>query len=523
MLPDARSLIRPGALLSWPAERYPDKVAITYEDTHLTFRQFNERINRLANGLLAMGRQRGECVAALLYNSPRAVEVRFALMKAGLCMVALNVRQAPEEHAHILAHSQSVGLILDADYLPIWEQMRAHCPSIRQVLVAGTDTTPYLDYEQVIAASSAAEPQVMVALSDLERLAYTSGTTGQPKGIMKTVGNDLAQLRNDFLNEDCPTTAADVMLNVAPLTHAARNQLRKYYVKGARNIILRHFQEEAVLATIEQQRVTAMMLVPTMIIRLVLHPRVQTFDLSSLRRIFFGTAPMPADMLARAIEVFGNIFRQHYGLSEATQPVLTIGPQDLVDASGALRRQRLASAGTPALGVEVRLVNETGQEAATAELGEILLRGDTIMPGYWQDSEATSAVLDAEGWLHTGDLAYKDADGYVYIVDRKKDMIISGGFNIYPREVERVIEGHPGVQEVTVIGVPDPLWGEVVKAVIVPRPGQHLTADDIIARCKAHLASYKKPASIDFVSELPKNFQGKVLKRQLRDGYQKKM
>lgn len=512
-------MIRAGHMLSWPAERYPDKVAITYQGQHMTFREVDTRINRLAHGLLALGLQRGARIATLLDNSPRAVEVRFALMKAGLCMVALNVRQAAVEHAYILNHSESSLLMLDAEYLPTWEHIRSQCPGIRHVIVAAPNPAPYLAYEDVIAAAASAAPQVMVCLDDLERIAYTSGTTGRPKGIMKTIGNDLAQLRNDFLNEDQMTTADDVMLNVAPLTHAARGPLRKHYVKGARNIILRDFHEEDVFATIQQERVTATMFVPTMLIRLVLHPQVRAYDFSSLQRVFFGTAPMPPDKLQEAIAVFGNIFHPNYGLSEATQPVLCMSPQDLAITDEAKRQRRLVSAGRPALGVEVRLVNDAGMDAIPNEEGELLIRGEMVMPGYWKDPEATHEVLDAEGWLHTGDVARQDEDGYVYIVGRQKDMIISGGFNIYPREVEHVIESHPGVQEVAVLGVPDALWGEAVKAVVVPRPGVTIAPEDIIALCTQHIASYKKPRSVDIVEELPKNFQGKTLKRVLRDRF----
>jgi long-chain acyl-CoA synthetase len=512
-------MLRAGHMLSWPAERYPDKVAITYQGRHMTFREVETRVNRLANGLMALGWQRGDRVAALLDNSPRAVEVRFALMKAGLCMVALNVRQAAAEHAYIINHSDSSLLILDATYLPVWEQIKTQCPDVRQVMVASSeDPGHYLSYEQVLATASDAAPQVMVALDDLERIAYTSGTTGRPKGIMKTIGNDLARMRIDFMNEDRLTTADDVMLNVAPFTHAARVFFRKHYLKGARNIILARFREEDVLETVQQERVTTAMFVPTMLIRLVLHPKVHAYDVSSLQRIFFGTAPMPVDKFKQAIRIFGNIFRQNYGLSEVTQPVTCLCPADIAIDGTATHLRRLASAGRPAIGVEVRIGHEHS-EVAPEEEGEILIRGETVMPGYWKDPEATQQVIDAAGWLHTGDIGRRDDEGYIYIVDRKKDMIISGGFNIYPREVERVIEGHEGVRDVAVIGVPDAMWGEAVKAVVVLRPGARVTEAELIDLCKSHIASYKKPQSVDIVDALPKNFQGKILKRVLRERY----
>jgi acyl-CoA synthetase (AMP-forming)/AMP-acid ligase II len=512
-------MIRAGHTLSWPAQRYPDKVAITYEGRDLTFREVEERVNRLANGLMALGVQRGDRVAALLYNSPRAVEVRFALMKAGLCMVALNVRQTAEEQAYILQHSESCLLILDAEYLPVWEQIRTHCPLLREVIVAAAAAGPYRTYEALIADASPAEPHVMVSPDDLERIAYTSGTTGRPKGIMKTVGNDLARLRNDFMNEDRLTTADDVMLNVAPLTHAARVLFRKHYVKGARNIILRRFDAAEVFETLQRERVTTTMLVPTMIIRLLGYARAHEYDVSSLQRVYYGTAPMPADKLKQAIALFGNVLRQNYGLSEATQPVLLLSPQDVAVDGDTRQMQRLASAGRPALGVEVRIVTEHGAEAGPAEEGELLIRGDIVMAGYWRDPEATREVIDADGWLHTGDVARKDQDGYIYIIDRKKDMIISGGFNVYPREVERIIETHQGVQEVAVVGIPDEVWGETVHAFVVPRDGVHLSEAELISLCKQHIASYKAPKSVRVVPELPKNFQGKILKRVLRQQY----
>jgi long-chain acyl-CoA synthetase len=515
----ATAMMRAGHMLSWPAERYPDRVALSYQGQNTIFREVDERVNRLANALIGLGLRRGDRVAALLANSPRAIETRFALLKAGLCMVALNVRQAPEEHAYILAHSGTRLLIVDAEYLPIWEHIGPQCHGVEQVIVAAPEPAACLAYEAVIAAASPRAPEVMVSPDDLERIAYTSGTTGLPKGIMKTIGNDLARLRNDFMNEEYPTTADDVMLNVAPLTHAARVFARKHYLKGARNIILRHFDVEDVLATIQHERVTTAMFVPTMIVRLVRHPGVRAYDTSSLRRVFFGTAPMPADVFRQAIGSFGNIFRQNYGLSEATQPVLSLTPADLLLDDGGLRTQRLASAGRPVNGVEVRIVNDRGEDTAPEEAGELLIRGDIVMPGYWQDPQATREVLDADGWLHTGDVARRDAAGYVYIVDRKKDMIISGGFNVYPREVERIIESHAGVQEVAVIGVPDDVWGEVVTAVVVPRSGARLTAETLIELCKTHIASYKSPKAVHFVDDLPKSFQGKILKRVLREQY----
>jgi acyl-CoA synthetase (AMP-forming)/AMP-acid ligase II len=485
----------------------------------LTFREVDERVNRLANGLLGLGLKRGDRIAALQDNSPQAIEVRFALMKAGLCMVALNVRQAPEEQAHIIQHSESRCLILDADYLPAWLYIKTQCPTVQHVIIAGEEALAdnLHAYEKVIDASPSDAPEVMVSPDDLERIAYTSGTTGRPKGIMKTIANDMARLRLDFMNEDRLTTADDVMLNVAPLTHAARVFFRKHYLKGARNIILRRFSEQTVLDTIQHERVTTTMLVPTMLIRLTQYPQVKNYDVSSLQRVFFGTAPIPADKWQQAIQLFGNVFRQNYGMSEATQPVLSLTPADLASVPEEKRCRRLASAGRPALGIEVRLVDEQGHDVSQGQEGELIIRSATVMQGYWNDPQATRAAIDAQGWLHTDDVAQQDDEGFFYIVGRQKEMIISGGFNIYPREVEQVIESHQGVQEVAVIGIPDDIWGETVKALVVPKPGSTITEADILALCQQHIASYKKPRSVDIVDRLPKNFQGKIIKRLLRE------
>ena len=512
------SMVLAGGMLRWPADNYPDKTAIKFEGHEMTFRQVNERINRLANGLIDLGLKRGDRVGALLYNSPRAIETRFALMKAGLCMVPINIRQSEEENTYIINHSESSVVILDHEYLPTWERMNDRCPAVQTVIVAGPSPTSGLSYEELIRSSSSREPEVMVSLDDLERIAYTSGTTGRPKGVMKTVGNDLARLRNDFLNQDYLTSSWDIMLNVAPLTHAARELFRKHYLKGACNLIFRRFDEVEILETIQRERVTAAMFVPTMIVRLVLHPRVRDYDLTSLRRIYYGTAPIAAEKLRLACDLFGNILRQSYGLSEATQPVFLLFPEDLAIPDAEKRARRLTSAGRPVLGIEARIVDERGEDVAPGEAGEVLIRGENVMKGYWRDPEATKEVLK-DGWFSTGDVARRDEDGFIYIVDRKKEMIISGGFNIYPREVEQAIESHPAVAEAAVIGVPDETWGEAVKALVVLKPTTSATAEEIIQLCRTKIASYKKPHCVEFVGSLPKNFQGKIMRRTLRDRY----
>jgi long-chain acyl-CoA synthetase len=508
-----------GSLLNWPVQRWPDKVAIICKEERLTFARMNERINRLANGLRFLGLKKPKRIGVLLPNSPRYVEVRFALLKAGLTLVRLNVRQSIEEHAYVLNHSGAHALIYSAETMEAVREVRKLTPGIK-CWIGFKGEKEDISYEDLISTAPPSEPEVQVKSEDIERINYTSGTTGKPKGVIVTLAASMARLRNDFFNQEIAFTHQDVYLAVAPLTHAAGVILVPYYIKGAASVILPSFDPTQILETIEREKVTSTLLIPTMIIRMIDHPDIRMHDLRSLKRIWYGTAPMPIEKLKKAIEIFGGIFRQNYGLTEATQPILYLSPEDHVLSGLDHAVARLGSAGRPALGVEVRVVDKKDVPVKPGEVGEIIIRGDSVMKGYLHQPKATAAALRG-GWLHTGDLATVDEEGYVFIVDRKSDMIISGGFNIYPKQIEEVIHTYPGVSEVAVIGVPDDVWGESVKAIIVPKRGVTLTAQEIIEFCRQRVASYKKPKSVDFVAELPKNNNGKILKRELKARYWK--
>jgi len=513
---EENSKIHAGGLLNWPVRKYSHKTAIIYKKKRITFQEVNGRINRLANGLKDLGLKQGAHIATLIPNSPEYIEVRFGLQKAGMVEVRLNTRESAQEWAYMVNHSDSIALILDRDFLQKWNSVSSQCSEVPYTIAIPSGEEGTFSYENILSLSSPKEPEIMVSLDSIRRIVYTSGTTGKPKGVIKLVRQDLARLRNDFMNQDQFISSTDTCLNVAPLSHAAGHIFTTYYIKGATNVILRKFDPEEILQTIQNEKATAMLLVPTMITRLITHPNIRDYDLSSLRRIYYGTAPIPEKNLKQAIDIFGSIFRQNYGLTEATQPIIFLPPEDHVIDGNPVRVKRLASAGRPALGVEVRLVNDAGEEVLPEEDGEILIRSDVVMAGYWKDPEATSGAL-RDGWFHTGDMARMDEDGYIFIVDRKKDMIISGGFNIYPREVEKAIEMHPDVLEVAVIGVPDDVWGESVKALIVPKDGAEISEQEIIDHCKSLIASYKKPKFVEFVKELPKNTTGKILKRELKE------
>jgi len=508
--------IATAALLDWPARTFPGRIAIVSGERRITFAEFDERINGLANGLLDVGLAENARVAVLIENSPQAVEARFAIMKAGLCMVPLNTRQATVEQVEVVQHSEAACLIASAAWSGRGAEIRKACPRVQYFIADENAAAGALDYEKLLATSSARSPEVAVSVHALERIAYTSGTTGTPKGVMRSFLNFVARLRNDFLNEDHVIDENDVFVNVAPLTHAARNHVHKYYVKGGTNVVLDRFDAEVVLATIERERGTGVMLVPTMLERLLRYERLGSFDIGSLRLISVGTAPISPEVMGEALDHFGPIVRQTYGLTEASQPILLMPPSALLTPDPHTRERRLASSGRPALGVEVRIVDGDGAELVPGKVGEIVIRGDVVTPGYWNDPAATAEVL-RDGWLHTGDLASRDEDGFVYVADRAKDMIISGGFNVYSREVERALEAHPAVREAAVVGVPDREWGESIVAFVVLHSSTEMRIDELIRHCQERIASYKKPRAVHVVSELPRNVQGKVRKPDLRE------
>jgi long-chain acyl-CoA synthetase len=513
--------MKPGLLFHWALTRYKDHTAVVFKDMRLTFSQMDSRINRLSNGLLALGLTKGCKVAVLMNNSIESAASLFAVPRAGLTYVSLNARHSPREHVEVLNDSEADALIADEAFLDLLEPVLSSVPGLKQVIVVGASRPGWLTYDELTADQSADPPEVEIDEDeDIERLQYTSGTTGRPKGVIWTFRTGYNVMANVLMNLDQPIGPSDVNLNSGPLTHAAGLMMMTYYSRGATNIILPRFDEHQILETIEKERVTSLLLVPTMLYRLLQVPDLKSFNLKSVRRIWYGTAPMAVEKLTEAIRVFGNVFRQNYGMSEIAQPITFLGPEDHVIDGSEVQARRLSSAGRPAMGVEISVAGEDGTPVKPGEIGEILIRSNKLMKGYWKSPQETAEAFK-DGWFHSRDMATVDEDGYIYIMDRKSDMIISGGFNIYPREVEEVIMAHPGVAEAAVISVPDDIWGEAVKAMVVLKNGVHLTETDIIEHCKKNLASYKKPTSVDFIREIPKNPYGKVNRRTLKEPFWK--
>ena len=518
--------MNPGKLITWPARMYPDRIAVQFEEKRLTFHEFNRRVNKVAHGLISLGLRRGDHVSLLMTNSNEQMEARFAIAKAGLTMIRLNARDAMETQRYILRHSETVAIITDEEFKTEIEKMGRKLPRLKYCIAISGQVGEFIDYEDLLSSHPDHEPEVAVDPEDLDNIRYTSGTTGRPKGVMMTYRAMQSRLQNFFMNLDKVITPNDICLNIAPLTHAAGNIFMPYYYMGAKNIILKGFDERSVLETIKKEKITDVLLVPTMINRLITFPTVQDYDTSSLKWIYYGTSPISPEKLQKAIEMFGPIFRQNYGRAEAIMPLICLHPSDHLEDGNDVHMKRLSSVGRPALGVEVKVVDKKRGEVSQGEIGEIIIRGEHMMKGYWKNRKETAKIMK-NGWLHTGDLATVDNEGYIYIVDRKKDMIISGGFNIYPKEIENLIYTHPNVKEVAVVGVPDDEWGESVKAYIAPHEGKTIDKEEIIELCRTRLAGYKKPRFIDIVENLPRNAVGKIMKNKLREkeweGFERKV
>jgi acyl-CoA synthetase (AMP-forming)/AMP-acid ligase II len=508
-----------GHLLTRAALRWPERPAWLQGNHVITFRQAEARVNRLAHALAGLGATPGDRIGMLLPNCYQGLETILAPMKGGMAVVPMNARLHPEEHAYILNDSGARILIYGADFRTHLEAMRPSLTTVEHCICVGDPAGDALDFEDVLVGQPETPPKVMIEPDDLAWIFYTSGTTGRPKGAMLTQRNLLAMVEL-FLLDLNPAVATDVLLHAAAITHGSGCAIFHHIARGAASAFpaTRSFDPPQIFAAIQRYRVTTMFLAPTMVHMLTQSPARIDYDLSSLHTIFYGGGPMYVEQLQEALRAFGPIFVQLFGQGESPMCITSLPKEAHITAGDPVKERRLASAGRETIGMCVRIVDDDDHELPANEHGEIVVRGDLVMRGYWNNPEATAETL-RHGWHHTGDVGYLDEDGYLYITDRKKDMIISGGANIYPREIEEVICTHPSVLEVSVVGVPDEKWGESVKALVVTRPGMSVSETEIIEHCRRGLASYKKPSSVEFLEALPKNAYGKILKRELREPY----
>ncbi|MGE0843756.1 class I adenylate-forming enzyme family protein [Pseudonocardia sp.] len=494
---------------------YGARTAVLTDDGEWTYAELGERVHRIIGGLTDRGVTPGERGVLLLDNCPEFLEIDQALFVGGFVRCALSVRLHLREVLHILTDCAAAVAFVSSDWATQLAGVRDQLPDLRLVVtVAGGAGDLTLDALRI---ADPVDP-VAPAATDPAAILYTSGTTGLPKGATLSQANWATMVRNELL-ELPPVVDGDVVLHVAPLSHLSGYVGPAYVVRGAAHVTCSRFDAERTLELIERHRVTILPMVPTMLNLLVPAAEQGPHDHSSLHTIVYAGSAIAPQRLVRARDAFGDVFVQFYGLSEMPIPIACLSREDHTFDPDEGVPERLASAGRVTPFVEVTLRDDEGRPAPAGQVGEITVRGEQLMMGYWGRPEATAEMIDASGWARTGDLGRIDENGYLHIVDRKKDMVVTGGFNVYPTEIENVVSTLPAVAEVAVVGVPDERWGEALKAVVIVREGYTLTVDEVIEVCTSQVAGYKKPRSVDFVDELPKTGSGKIMRRALRDRF----
>jgi acyl-CoA synthetase (AMP-forming)/AMP-acid ligase II len=518
-VPGGEEGIRPvivGDIYQRNARLNPNGTALVFEGRRFTHAEFLARSHRLANALCGRGLTRQDRVAVLAQNCSQYLEAFAAAHITGFILCPLNYRLAVPELRGIAADCQPTAILFERQYAAVAAALREALPEVALWIQIDGDSDDWLSYEALLAGAAATPPPLRARPSDTAHLLYTSGTTGRPKGVM--LGQRQFLQSALAIAADGVALPTDVTLIVMPLYHlGAEIESFAWVTRGAPIVLHRAFDAGAALRDIAAERVSAAHLAPLMVQRILEHPDFATTDRSSLRAIHYASAPMPVPLLRRAIAACGPIFSQVYGMTECIILTMLKPHQHLPDGSEAESR-RLASAGQEMLGVEIRVVRGDGSECAVEEVGEVQVRSPGLMNGYWNNTAATLAVSH-DGWMMTGDMAFFDAERFLFIADRKKDMIVSGGENIYSREVEEALLLHPAVAEAAVIGVPDREWGESVMAFVVLAPGAEQDPTTLIDHCRSRIAGYKKPRSIEFVEALPRLFNGKIDKKALRAPY----
>ncbi|MGK2936558.1 MAG: long-chain-fatty-acid--CoA ligase [Solirubrobacteraceae bacterium] len=508
-----------GAALERAVRLFADREAVVDGDTRWSYAQLNERVAGFDAALGGLGLQRGDVVGVLSLNSAAHLVSWLAIPRSGRVLNDLNVRLAPAELEFILGDSGARALVVDDVFLETGRALSQSCEAVEHLIYAGRGETPEgcLSFDEL--AATPGGPAAPLDPDTVAGIFYTGGTTGLPKGVMLTHRNLVANAKHTLIAIKYATE--DRYLHAAPMFHLANGaSVFALTWVGGTHVIIPAFDPALWLRTVAEHGVTRALLVPTMVNMVAHHPDTAGTDISSLRSMLYGASPMPEELLRTAMQLFPGDWIQAYGMTETAPIVTCLSPED--HRRGLAGEEpfaaRLRSAGTPVVGVEAEVRRGDGSPADIGEPGEIWVRGPNVMAGYFHREEETAAVLDADGWYHSGDAAYMDAGGYVFIVDRVKDMIISGGENVYSTEVENALYQHAAVLECAVFGVPDEQWGERVHAAVVLKPEQTVEEPELIDHCRPLIAGYKLPRSIEFHAEpLPKSGAGKLLKRQLRE------
>jgi acyl-CoA synthetase (AMP-forming)/AMP-acid ligase II len=489
-------------------------------EERITFRRFNERVNSLVHGLHSLGLAKGDGIGVLSWNCLECADASGAAMKGGFIVSPFNPRMRTAELEYIINYSDVKALFVGPEFVEEAERLRPRLPQVRHYISLEGEAAGMRSLRGMFDDFPVDEPGVDIEEDDLFIIFYTSGTTGVPRGAVYTHARKIRDARNKALQMGLNPNCKHVM--ILPLFHVGGwSHFWAFFYAGASNVIMPKgsYNPLETLRTIQDEKATDIHIVPTHLVGMLSAPYIGRYDLSSLQRMWYAASPMPTELLRKGIATFGEIFAQGYGQSESGPDIAILTKEaHRVLEKGPEEQKILASAGQPCLGVHVRVVDDDGNDVEPGEMGEIVVRSKSIMVEYWKMPEETARTI-VDGWLHTGDMGHYDENGFIYIIDRKKDLIITGGENVYPREVEEALYRHPAVLEATVIGVPDEKWVERVHAVVVLKEGEKVSGEDITAFCKNLLAGYKAPRSVEFVEALPKNPQGKILKREIREKY----
>jgi len=499
---------------------YPDSEAFVCGSERTSFKRFNERVNGLVHGLQALGIPKGEVIGILSWNRLEYPEVFGAAMKGGFILAHLNPRLQAEELVHVINDAEPRALFLGSELVETVDRIHKQLPNTEFYLTFGDAEGRMMAYGEMVESQSKEEPELRVSEEDPLTIFYTSGTTGIPRGAVYMHKQKMENTSMKAL--DIGVEFGDRHLVVLPMFHiGGDSHIWPFFLMGGCNVIMPRpsFDPAEALQMIAEERITDVHIVPTQLISLLSLPDIEQYDLHCLKRIWYAASPMPTEVLKKGLSVFGPIFLQGYGQTESGPDVTVLNKANHRYSGESTEAQSvLASCGQPCIGVHVRIVDEAGRDVEVGKIGEIIVKSKRIMTRYWRKPDETKEAI-RDGWLYTGDLGYYDEKGFIYIADRKKDMIITGGENVYPLEVENVLYRYPAVKEVAVIGVPDPHWVERVHALVVLKKNAQAAEEDIINFCKECIAHYKAPRTVEFVESLPKNPQGKILKKTIRAKY----
>jgi len=500
----------------------PERDCIVFEGKRWTYAQINERVNQLVNALTKLGVEKNDRIGMLHVNCNQYIETYYAAAKFGAIFVPLNFRAKADELAYMIGNAEVKVLFVGSRYLDIVNTILPQLQTVKEYI--SIEGGSRANYEDLILSAPPDEMFSDIGDDDITILMYTSGTTGRPKGVPLR-HNAFVTYVLDNVDPASPDIKERNLLTV-PLYHVAGIQAMLAAIYGGRTLVLmRQFEVKEWMATIQKEQATRAMLVPTMLKRVIDDPDFNRYNLSSLKVITYGAAPMPFEVISKAIQVMPWArFINAFGQTETASTITTLGPEDhIIEGTEEERQKKLkrltSSIGRPLPDVEVKIVDEEGNTLPFLQVGEILARGPRVMTGYWKDEQKTGQVMTSDGWLRTSDMGYMDEEGYIYLTGRADDMIIRGGENISPEEVEEALHSYPKIEEAAVIGVPSPEWGQEPRAVVVLKKGEKATSEEIIEYCRSKLAGFKRPRSVVFIETLPRSAMGKVLRKKLREQY----